>query len=38
MIGFVGENPEFAAVAREADERLRRVLKSVEREELVSNR
>lgn len=37
MIGIVGENPELAAVAREADERLRRVLKSLEHE-LVSKR
>lgn len=30
MIGVVGENPALAAVAREADERLRRVLRSLE--------
>ena len=29
-IGLVGENPALASVAREADERLRRVLKSLE--------
>lgn len=29
-IGLVGENPGLASVAREADERLRRVLKSLE--------
>ena len=36
MIAIVGENPALAAVAREADERLRRVVESLERE-LVSN-
>jgi uncharacterized protein (DUF302 family) len=30
MIELIGENPEVAAVAREADERLRRVLTSLE--------
>lgn len=30
MIGLVGQNPGLAPVAREADERLRRVLKSLE--------
>jgi len=29
MIGLVGENPGLTSVAREADERLRRVLKSL---------
>jgi uncharacterized protein (DUF302 family) len=32
MIGIIGENRELAGVARDADERLRRVLKSLERE------
>ena len=32
MISVVGENRELAAVAREADERLRRALQSLERE------
>ncbi len=32
MIGIVGENPAVAAVAREADERLRRALTSLEKE------
>jgi uncharacterized protein (DUF302 family) len=30
MIGIVGDKPELTAVAREADERLRRVLRSLE--------
>jgi uncharacterized protein (DUF302 family) len=30
MVGVVGENPELAAVAREADERLRRALGALE--------
>jgi uncharacterized protein (DUF302 family) len=32
MVGIVGENPTLDSVAREADERLRRVLTSLELE------
>jgi uncharacterized protein (DUF302 family) len=31
IVGLVGDNPEVGAVAREADDRLRRALSSVER-------
>jgi hypothetical protein len=36
MIGIIGENPTLDSVAREADERLRRVLSSLEREPVSS--